>query len=530
MAFGLLTEVSRLVEPTESSPREAVLVIDFGSQYSRLIARRVRECRVFCEIVPHDAAWEDVERLNPKGVILSGGPASVYEEGAPLAPGWVYDGGLPVLGICYGMQAMVHQLGGGVGRTDAREYGPATLHLNGADSPLFDGLPDSFPVWMSHGDHITAAPPGFEPLAHSDNSPIAALGNGRGAYGIQFHAEVEHTPLGKALLENFLFKVCGCEGEWSAASFVERSVSEIRETVGDGRVICALSGGVDSAVTAALVHRAIGDQLTCVFVDNGLMRQGEPEQIVDVFEGLDLNLVHVDATEGFLGALRGVADPERKRLIIGEEFIRVFDQQATGIGSVDYLAQGTLYPDVIESKTPESKEGARIKSHHNVGGLPEHMRLKLVEPLRYLFKDEARQVGLELGLSEDIVYRQPFPGPGLAIRIIGDVTHEKLETLRAADWIVMREIESAGLYRELWQSFAVLTDTHTVGVMGDYRTYDYVIAVRAVTSSDAMTADWARLPYDVLARISTRIANEVPGVNRVVYDITSKPPGTIEWE
>ena len=525
-----MAEVSCLVEPTENSPRETVLVIDFGSQYSHLIARRVRECRVYCEIVPHDAAWEDVQGLNPKGVILSGGPASVYEDGAPLAPGWVYDGGLPLLGICYGMQAMVHQLGGGVGRTDAKEYGPATLHLNSSDSPLFDGLPGSFPVWMSHGDHITATPPGFEPLAHSDNSPIAALGNGNGAYGIQFHAEVEHTPLGKALLENFLFKVCGCEGEWSAANFVERSVNEIRETVGEGKVICALSGGVDSAVTAALVHRAIGDQLTCVFVNNGLMRRGEPEAIVSVFERLDLNLAHVDATEGFLGALRGVTDPERKRLIIGEEFIRVFDDQAAGIGNVDYLAQGTLYPDVIESKTPESKEGARIKSHHNVGGLPEHMRLKLVEPLRYLFKDEAREVGLQLGLSEDIVYRQPFPGPGLAIRIIGDITHEKLETLRAADWIVMREIEDAGLYRELWQSFAVLTDTHTVGVMGDYRTYDYVIAVRAVTSSDAMTADWARLPYDVLARISTRIANEVPGVNRVVYDITSKPPGTIEWE
>ena len=517
-------------ELTEGSPPEAVLVIDFGSQYSRLIARRVRECRVFCEIVPHDAAWEDVSRLNPKGVILSGGPASVYEEGAPLAPSWVYDGGLPVLGICYGMQAMVHQLGGGVARTDAREYGPATLRLSGADNPLFAGMPDAFPVWMSHGDRITDLPPDFKPLAHSDNSPIAALGDGTGKFGIQFHAEVEHTPLGKTLLENFLYKVCGCAGEWSAANFVEQAVNDIRANVGGGKVICALSGGVDSAVTAALVHRAIGDQLTCVFVNNGLMRRQEPEQILDVFRGLNLNLAYVDATEDFLGALRGVTDPERKRLSIGEEFIRVFDEQAARIGDVDYLAQGTLYPDVIESKTPESKEGARIKSHHNVGGLPEHMKLKLVEPLRYLFKDEARQVGLELGLSEDIVYRQPFPGPGLAIRIIGDVTHEKLETLRAADWIVMREIESAGLYRELWQSFAVLTDTHTVGVMGDYRTYDYVIAIRAVTSSDAMTADWARLPYDVLARISTRIANEVPDVNRVVYDITSKPPGTIEWE
>ena len=520
-----------MAERLDRAEREAVVVIDFGSQYSRLIARRVRENRVYSEIVPHDAPWNAVAHLNPKGVILSGGPASVYEPGAPLAPSWVYDSGLPVLGICYGMQVMVHQLGGKVAPAASKEYGHATLHLNSLADPLFSGIPFSMPVWMSHGDHVAEAPPGFAPLAYTDNSPIAALGNGRGAFGIQFHAEVEHTPQGKALLENFLYRVCGCQGLWTASGFVAEAVMGIREQVGDGKVICALSGGVDSAVAATLVHRAIGDRLTCVFVNNGLMRRQEPERIIEAFDKhMKVNLVYADATEGFLGALRGVVDPEEKRRRIGAEFIRVFDEEAARIGDVGFLAQGTLYPDVIESKTPESKSAAKIKSHHNVGGLPEHMKLSLVEPLRYLFKDEAREAGLELGLPEDMVYRQPFPGPGLAIRIIGEVTHEKLETLRAADWIVMREIETNDLYRELWQSFAVLTDTHTVGVMGDFRTYDYVIAIRAVTSSDAMTADWARLPYDVLARISNRIANEVPGVNRVVYDITSKPPGTIEWE
>ena len=518
-------------EPSSRAQRETILVIDFGSQYSRLIARRVRESKVYCEIIPHDAPWETVAHLNPKGVILTGGPASVYDEGAPLAPAWVYDSRLPVLGICYGMQVMVHQLGGKVAPTDSKEYGHAVLYQNTSEEPLFSGLPASMPVWMSHGDRITETPPGFVSLAYTDNSPIAVLGNGKGMLGIQFHPEVAHTPQGKALLENFLYKVCGCQGLWTPGNFASEAIQSIKNQVGSGKVICALSGGVDSAVAAMLVHRAVGDQLTCIFVNNGLMRRDEPERVVNTFEKyLKVNLVHVDATENFLGALKGVVDPEQKRRSIGEEFIRVFDEEAARLGEVDFLTQGTLYPDVIESKTDESKVSAKIKTHHNVGGLPQNMKLSLVEPLRYLFKDEVREVGLELGLPEEMVYRQPFPGPGLAIRIIGEVTHEKLEVLRAADWIVMDEIKANNLYRELWQSFAVLTDTHSVGVMGDFRTYGYVVAIRAVTSDDAMTADWARLPYDVLARISNRIANEVEGINRVVYDITSKPPGTIEWE
>ncbi|MCH7786129.1 MAG: glutamine-hydrolyzing GMP synthase, partial [Chloroflexi bacterium] len=443
----------------------------------------------------------------------------------------VYDSRLPVLGICYGMQVMVHQLGGKVTPSTSKEYGHAVLHQNTSEEPLFSGLPTSMPVWMSHGDRITETPPGFVSLAYTDNSPIAVLGNGKGMLGIQFHPEVAHTPQGKALLENFLYKVCGCKGLWTPGNFASEAIQSIKNQVGSGKVICALSGGVDSAVAAMLVHRAVGDQLTCIFVNNGLMRRDEPERVVNTFEKyLKVNLVHVDATENFLGALKGVVDPEQKRRSIGEEFIRVFDEEAARLGEVDFLTQGTLYPDVIESKTDESKVSAKIKTHHNVGGLPQNMKLSLVEPLRYLFKDEVREVGLELGLPEEMVYRQPFPGPGLAIRIIGEVTHEKLEVLRAADWIVMDEIKANNLYRELWQSFAVLTDTHSVGVMGDFRTYGYVVAIRAVTSDDAMTADWARLPYDVLARISNRIANEVDGINRVVYDITSKPPGTIEWE
>ena len=518
-------------EPGRRLQRESVVVIDFGSQYSRLIARRVRESKVYCEIVPHDAPWETVAPLNPKGIILSGGPASVYEPGMPLAPPWVYDSHLPVLGICYGMQVLAHQLGGKVAPGTKREYGHAVLHQNATGHPLFQGLPPSMPVWMSHGDQITEAPPGFSALAYTDNSPIAVMGDGKGMLGIQFHPEVAHTPQGKAVLENFLYGICGCQGLWTSGNFVTDAVQGIKDQVGEGKVICALSGGVDSAVAATLVHQAVGDQLTCIFVNNGLMRREEPERVQNTFQKhLKMNLVYNDASEKFLGALKDVVDPEQKRRAIGEEFIRVFEEEAARLGRVDFLTQGTLYPDVIESKTEENKVSAKIKTHHNVGGLPQRMKLTLVEPLRDLFKDEVRDVGLELGLPEEIVYRQPFPGPGLAIRIIGEVTSEKLEVLRAADWVVMDEIKANDLYRELWQSFAVLTDTHTVGVMGDFRTYGSVIAVRAVTSEDAMTADWARLPYDVLARISNRIANEVPGVNRVVYDISSKPPGTIEWE
>ena len=516
---------------TAAGGDETVLVVDFGSQYSRLIARRVREARVYCEIIPHDAAWDQVAHLNPRGVILSGGPASVYEPDAPMAPSWVYEKRLPVLGICYGLQVLAHQLGGRVVPGSMREYGQAALHQNAVDNPIFADLPSSTTVWMSHGDQVLEMPPGFRSLAHTDNSPIAVMGNDEGVLGLQFHPEVVHTPEGARIIENFLYRICRCRGAWTPSNFVEESVGRIREQVGDGKVVCALSGGVDSAVAATLVHRAVGDQLTCVFVDNGLLRRNESQRVMDTFQrNLRMNIVRVDATEVFLTRLAGVTDPEEKRVSIGEEFIRVFEEEAAGLGRVDFLAQGTLYPDVIESQTAENKASAKIKTHHNVGGLPEDMTFSLVEPLRYLFKDEVREVGLELGLPEEMVYRQPFPGPGLAIRIIGEINWDKLEILRACDWIVMDEITSAGLYRELWQSFAVLTDTRSVGVMGDFRTYGHMVAVRAVTSEDAMTADWARLPYDVLARISNRIVNEVPQVNRVVYDITSKPPGTIEWE
>ncbi len=521
--------------PSEAPPpvgeREAVVVIDFGSQYSMLIARRVRECHVYCELLPYDAPWERVVALRPRGFILSGGPASVYDEGAPLAPSYVYESALPVLGICYGMQVLTHQLGGRIAPGLKREYGYAVLHQNAVESPIFADLPLSMPVWMSHGDQIEEMPPGFVALAYTENTPIAVMGNEHGIIGLQFHPEVAHTPQGKTIIKNFLYKVCGCRGTWTPGNFITESIERIREQVGDGRIICALSGGVDSAVTAALVHRAVGDQLTCIFVNNGLLRREEAERTLNTFQrNLRMNIVYVDATERFLKRLEGVVDPEEKRRVIGDEFIRVFEEEAAKIGRVDFLAQGTLYPDVIESATPESKASARIKTHHNVGGLPASMRLSLLEPLRYLFKDEVREVGLALGLPEEMVWRQPFPGPGLAIRIIGEVTREKLEMLRAADWVVMNEIKKAKLYRQLWQSFAVLTDLRSVGVMGDYRTYGRVVAIRAVTSEDAMTADWARLPYDLLARISNRIVNEVPGVNRVVYDISSKPPSTIEWE
>ncbi len=518
-------------ESRSTDRQQTVLVIDFGSQYSRLIARRVRESKVYCELIPHTASWETVAHLNPAGVIMSGGPASVYEDDAPLAPEWVYDCGLPVLGICYGMQAMVHQLGGKVASSPKREYGHAMLQQNADAGKLFAGLPTDMSVWMSHGDRVTELPAGFSALAFTDNSPVAVIGDDHGRLGIQFHPEVVHTPQGKEVIQNFLYIVCGCSQTWTPGNFVAETVEAVRKQVGDGRVICGLSGGVDSSVVAALIHKAIGDQLTCIFVNNGLLRHQEAEQVRETFErNLKIKLDYVDATEHFLGALKGVEDPEQKRKIIGGEFIEVFEEEASRLGQVDFLAQGTLYPDVIESKDSESKESAKIKTHHNVGGLPEHMRMELVEPLRYLFKDEVREVGIELGLPEEMVYRQPFPGPGLAIRIMGDITSEKLDTLRRADWIVMDEVRANGLYRELWQSFAVLTGSRSVGVTGDFRTYGHVIAIRAVASDDAMTADWARIPHKVLAKISNRITNEVPGVNRIVYDITSKPPGTIEWE
>lgn len=515
----------------DTSEPETVIIMDFGSQYSHLIARRVREANVFCEIVPHSAKGSVLDGKNVVGVILSGGPNSVYEEDAPLTPGWVFESGVPVLGICYGMQALAHQLGGKVAAGLQQEYGYAVIHKNNQTTDLLDGMDEASPVWMSHGDRIETLPPGFISLAYSDNSPVAAIGNDAGIYGIQFHPEVAHTPQGAQLLSNFVHKICGAAGDWTPGHFVTEAIERIQQQVGSGKVICALSGGVDSAVAAVLLHRAIGDNLTCIFVNNGLLRREEAERVQTVFgRTLGLKLLYIDASERFLSALKGVTDPEEKRKIIGREFIGVFEEEADALGEVDFLAQGTLYPDVIESTSAETKAAHVIKSHHNVGGLPEHMDLKLVEPLRYLFKDEVRLAGAELGIAEEVLNRQPFPGPGLAIRVIGDITFEKLETLRGADWIVMDEIKNDNLYDQLWQSFAVLTDTKTVGVMGDRRTYSYVVAIRAVTSEDAMTADWAKLPYDTLDRISNRIVNEVGQVNRVVLDITSKPPGTIEWE
>ncbi len=519
-------------KPLPPGEKETIVVIDFGSQYNMLIVRRVRDCHVYCELVPYDTPWEKITTLNPKGFILSGGPASVYAPGAPLAPTYIYEKHLPVIGICYGMQLIAYQLGGQVSPGEKHEYGHAILHINTEDCPLFAGLPTSLPVWMSHGDQIIEMPPGFKALAYTENSPIAAMGSDKGIFGLQFHPEVAHTPQGKSIFQNFVYRICGCQGNWTPTRFIAESIDKIKKQVGAGRVICALSGGVDSAVTATLVHRAIGDNLTCLFINNGLLRREEPERVLNTFQrNLKMDIVHVDASERFLKRLRGVIDPEMKRHLIGEEFIRVFEEEAAKLGRFDFLAQGTLYPDVIESSTAiETKASTKIKSHHNVGGLPAKMKFNLIEPLRYLFKDEVREVGLALGLPEDMVWRQPFPGPGLAIRIIGEVTKERLEILRAADWIVMNEIKKAKLYRQLWQSFAVLTGVKSVGVMGDHRTYGYLIAVRAINSEDAMTADWARLPYDLLARISDRIVNEVPDVNRVVYDVTSKPPATIEWE
>jgi GMP synthase (glutamine-hydrolysing) len=518
-------------QAVSGAEREAIIVIDFGSQYSLLIARRVRELHVYCELVSFDAPWEKIASLNPKGFILSGGPSSVYEPNAPMAPAYIYEKHLPVLGICYGMQVLAKQLGGRVAPGLKKEYGHAVLHIGDTRSPLFAELPESSPVWMSHGDRIEEMPPGFKPLAYTENSPVAVMGNDDNIFGLQCHPEVAHTLYGPTILKNFVFNVCHCQGNWTMGNFITESLSRIKEQVGDRKVISAISGGVDSSVVSTLIHRAIGDRLTCIFVNNGLLRRQEADRTLEVFRNnLHMNITYVEATDRFLGRLAGVTDPETKRKAIGMEFIKVFEEEAAKLGKTDFLAQGTLYPDVIESTSSTSTASAKIKTHHNVGGLPSHMTLKLIEPLRFLFKDEVRQVGLELGLPEEMVWRQPFPGPGLAIRIIGEVTREKLDILKAADWIVMNEIKKANLYRQLWQSFAILTDVKSVGVMGDFRTYGYLVAIRAVTSNDAMTADWARLPYDLLANISSRIVNEVPGVNRVVYDITSKPPGTIEWE
>ncbi|RLB43677.1 MAG: GMP synthase (glutamine-hydrolyzing) [Deltaproteobacteria bacterium] len=517
---------------TASLYKHKILVLDFGSQYTQLIARRIREAHVYCEIHPYDMELDDIREFSPKGIVLSGGPLSVYDKDAPLLDSRILDLGIPVLGICYGMQYMTYALGGTVGRAQEREYGHAVIEILD-DKDLFHGLgqEDGEVVWMSHGDRIEKMPPGFIVLARSKNSPVAAMADRKKRlYGVQFHPEVAHTPKGAKVLSNFLFEICGCEPSWTMASFVRRTIRSLRDQIGKERVICGISGGVDSSVTAVLLHKAVGKQLSCIFVDNGLLRRGETEEVMELFGkryGMDLHLV--DASQHFLRKLKGITDPEKKRKIIGREFIRVFEKKAKELGKITYLAQGTLYPDVIESVSFKGPS-ATIKSHHNVGGLPSVMRLKLVEPLRELFKDEVRQVGRELGLPNELVMRQPFPGPGLAVRILGEVTEKRLEILRAADVIVLDEIRGAGLYEKVWQAFAVLLPVRTVGVMGDERTYEHVIAVRIVDSLDAMTADWTRVPYDVLARISNRIINKVKGVNRVVYDISSKPPSTIEWE
>lgn len=508
--------------------KELVLVMDFGGQYSQLIARRIRECGVYCEIVPFNTPVAKIVERQPKGIVFSGGPSSVYSEGAPRCEQEVFNLNIPIFGICYGMQLTTYMLNGQVAHATSREYGNTRLYIDKSEG-LFDQLSGETQVWMSHGDYVAAAPEGFAVTAHTNSTPVAAIANEqRKIYGVQFHPEVVHTPEGMKMIRNFLFTTCGCKGDWDMGSYVDIAVKQIREQVGNKKVLCALSGGVDSSVAAVLVHKAIGDQLTCVFVNHGFLRKGEAEQVVKTFrEGFHMNLVYAEVVDRFLARMEGITEPEQKRKIIGEEFIRVFEAESAKLGDIEFLVQGTLYPDVIESGTATA---AVIKSHHNVGGLPEDMKFKLIEPLRDLFKDEVRALGRELNLPEDIVGRQPFPGPGLAIRIIGEVTEERLEILREADAIVHQEIKLAGLYNKVWQSFAVLPAMKSVGVMGDERTYAYTVGLRVVSSEDGMTADWVRLPYEVIDSISRRIVNEVKGVNRIVYDVTSKPPSTIEWE
>ncbi len=512
--------------------RQKILILDFGSQYSQLIARRVREARVYCEIHPCNLGLDRIKAFAPKGIILSGGPASIYGKDAPMADKGIFDLDVPILGICYGMQFLTYLLGGKVAGATDREYGNATITIEDNDN-LFHGMERGGrqTVWMSHGDRIDRMPDGFATLAGSESSPVAAMADtSRRYFGVQFHPEVAHTPEGPRILKNFLFRICGCEPTWTMTSFIHRTIKSMKERIGDERVICGLSGGVDSSVTAVLLHEAIGSSLSCILVDNGLLRKDEAREVMEIFQshyGIDLHLV--DASQHFLQCLEGVTDPEEKRKIIGREFITVFERKGKELGEIKYLAQGTLYPDVIESVSFKGPS-ATIKSHHNVGGLPEVMKLDLIEPLRELFKDEVREVGSELGLPRELVMRQPFPGPGLAVRILGEVTPGRLDILRDSDVVVIDEIRKAGLYEKVWQSFAVLLPVRTVGVMGDERTYENVIAIRAVDSLDAMTADWSKIPYEVLGKISNRIINSVKGVNRVVYDISSKPPSTIEWE
>lgn len=516
---------------TSYQPREKVIVLDFGSQYNQLILRAVRESRVYCELVPYDISPEKLTSLRPDGIILSGGPASVREENSPLPHPDIFRSGVPILGICYGMQIIAQLLGGKVAPAPRREYGATELTVKNHDD-LFYQLPGKILVWMSHADHVVKMPPEFEVLASTNNSPYAAIKDKEGSiFGVQFHPEVMHTPRGKEIIQNFLFRICNLSGKWTMASFIDHSVKRIKNTVDRGKVICGLSGGVDSSVTAMLVHRAVGKNLTCIFVNNGLLREGEAEDVIATFKDhFHLNLRYVNAEDRFLKALKGVKDPEKKRKIIGREFIDVFTEEAKHLGTIDFLAQGTLYPDIIESRSAKGGPSATIKSHHNVGGLPSSMQLKLLEPLKELFKDEVRMVGRELGLPERIVNRQPFPGPGLAVRILGEVTGTRLQILRQADAIMTEEINEYEGISNIWQSFPVLLPIRSVGVMGDKRTYESTIALRVVTSRDGMTADWVRLPYELMDRISRRIINEVKGVNRVVYDISSKPPSTIEWE